>query len=167
MIGRYRVLADRIGHELTLLSEIVQRCESAMKRISQNPVDRDFYVSAAALNLHDFYNGLERLFEMIASEIDEATPGGSSWHRKLLTQMTVPLTDVRPAVLTRETALYLDEYLRFRHVVRSVYTLYLDAERVGALVTNLRPTYERVREELERFVRFLEHLSRADEEQGD
>ncbi len=103
---------------------------------------------------------------MIASEVDEAVLGGNSWHRELLTQMTIPLTDVRPAVLTRETARYLDGYLRFRHVVRSVYTLYLDAERVMTLVADLRPTYERMGGELERFTHFLERLSRADEDEG-
>ncbi len=45
MIARYRVLVDRIGHELTLLSESVQRCESAVERVRQNPVDKDFYVA--------------------------------------------------------------------------------------------------------------------------
>ena len=114
MIGRYRVLSDRVGHELALLGEVVQRCEGAMERAGQNPADRDFYVAAAALNLHDFYSGLERLFERIASEIDGAVPESGSWHRELLTQMTIPVTDVRPIVLTREAALYLDEYLRLR-----------------------------------------------------
>ena len=163
MIGQYRVLADRIGHELTLLNEIVQRCESGMERVNQNPADQDFYVAAAALHLHDFYNGLERLFEMIATEIDQAMPRGRSWHRDLLIQVTLPLTDIRPAVLTRETAHQLDEYLRFRHVVRSIYALHLDTERVGTLVAGLSSTYERVREEMEVFTHFLERLSRADE----
>lgn len=164
MIARYRVLADRIRHELTLLSEVVGQCEGAMERANQNPADRDFYAAAAALHLHDFYTGLERLFEMIAAEIDEAVPSGSSWHRELLTQMTILLTDVRPAVLTRETMLHLDEYLRFRHLVRHAYALHRDAEQVGTLVADLRPTYERTSGELEEFTRFLERLSRADEE---
>lgn len=50
-------------------------------------------------------------------------------------------------------------------MVRSVYALHLDVERVRTLVTGLRPTYERVRGELEEFTRFLERLSRADEEE--
>ena len=58
MIARYRVLADRIRHELTLLSEVVGQCEGAMERANQNPADRDFYAAAAALHLHDFYSGL-------------------------------------------------------------------------------------------------------------
>ena len=167
MIARYRVLADRISQELTLLCDVMQRCEGAVERARQNEADREFYIAAAALYLHDFYNGLERLFEVIASEVDGAMPGGGAWHRELLTQMTLPLTDVRPAVLTRETAYSLDEYLRFRHIVRSVYALHLDPERVEMLVVRLRPIYGQVQAELEAFVRFLERLVRADEESSD
>jgi hypothetical protein len=163
MIVRYRVLAERIELELALLGEVVQRCEDAMERAVQNVADRDFYVAAAALNLHDFYNGLERLFEIVAAEIDETVPRGSSWHRDLLTQMTIPLRDVRPPVLTRETAQYLDQYLRFCHLVRHAYSLHLDAKRVGTLVADMRMAYDRASEEMEAFVHFLERLSRADE----
>ena len=47
MIARYRVLADRIDQELTLLGEIVQRCEGAVDRAGQNEADREFYSAAA------------------------------------------------------------------------------------------------------------------------
>jgi len=60
-----------------------------------------------------------------------------------------------------------DEYLRFRHIVRSVYALHLDPERVEMLVVRLRPIYGQVQAELEAFVRFLERLVRADEESSD
>ena len=162
MIVRYRVLADRIEHELTLLNKIVQQSEAAMKRVNQNPADQEFYIAAAALHLHDFYNGLERLFEMIATEIDQTMPSGRAWHRELLTQMTLSIGDVRPSVLSGETAHRLEEYLRFRHVVRSVYALHLDAERIGVLVFNVGTAYRRVQEELAAFGGFLERLSRAD-----
>jgi len=163
MIARYGVLSDRIRHELALLEEVVQQCEHAMERARQNPPDRHLYATAAALHMHDFYNGLERLFEIIASEIDETAPTGSAWHRELLIQMTIPLTHIRPAVISVDLARELDEYLRFRHVVRRVYALQLDVERVIALVADLRPVYARTREDLEAFTGFLEHLKRADE----
>lgn len=166
MIARYRVLADRIKHELTLLNQVVQRCESALEHAASNPVDQDFYAAAAALHMHDFYNGLEQVFRMIAAEVDETVPNGGSCHRDLLTQMMIFLTDIRPAVLTRETVHHLDKYLRFRHLVRHAYALQLDVERVSTLVTDLRPTYELVREELVEFTHFLERLGRADEGLG-
>ena len=158
------VLADRIEYELALLGEVVQKCEQAVTRATQYPADQEFYIAAAALHLHNFYSGLERLFKMIATEMEQRVPSDRAWRRELLTQMAFPVTEVRPAVLDRETARLLDEYLRFRHVVHRVYALHLDAERVGVLVTRLRPIYERARKDLERFARFLRRLARADEE---
>jgi len=42
------------------------------------------YLDSAALNLHGFYSGLERLFELIARHVDGAIPSGETWHRDLL-----------------------------------------------------------------------------------
>ena len=52
----------------------------------------------------------------------------------------------------------LDEFLRFRHVVRNVYTLSLDGERIIKLVQQLRPVFTRVNNELISFADFLEHV---------
>lgn len=163
MISRYAVLANRIRHELMLLETIVTRCEHAMERSTQNPDDRDLYLAAAALHLHDFYSGTERVLETIANTLDGAIPEGRAWHRDLLTQMTLDLPDIRPPVLTAETAQALDEYLRFRHVVRNVYAFHLENEKVAPLVMHLRATFQPLRVELETFTRFLQHISRADE----
>jgi hypothetical protein len=163
MISRYVVLANRIQYELTFLEALVTRCERAMERSTQNPVDRDLYVAAAALHLHDFYSGAERILEMIASVIDSNVPTGRAWHRDLLTQMTLDLSDIRPPVLTVEATQALDEYLRFRHIVRNVYAFQLDVEKIAPLVLRLRATYSQLQVELETFAGFLQHISHADE----
>jgi hypothetical protein len=163
MIGRYVVLANRIHRELELLEIIVERCERAKARSVQNIADRDLYVAAIALHLHDFYSGIERVLEMIAVDVDDNVPMGRAWHRELLTQMTLDLSDIRPAVLTSGTVQALDEYLRFRHVVRNVYAFRLETEKVMPLVTQLRTTYEKLSLDLEVFMRFLHCISRADE----
>ncbi len=163
MISRYVVLANRIPHELTLLEAVVEQCERAKNRSLQNPEDRDLYVAAIALHLHDFYCGVERVLEMIAAEIEGKVPTDSAWHRELLTQMTLDLSDIRPSVLTAEVAQALDEYLRFRHVVRNVYAFRLDAERIMSLVTQLRMTYVKLCVDIEEFICFLQRLSEADE----
>ncbi|WP_369769939.1 hypothetical protein [Gloeocapsa sp. PCC 73106] len=62
-----------------------------------------------ALNLHGIYTGLERIFEVIATEIDLILPTGDKWHRDLLDQMAIEITTVRKAVITEETRLILDE----------------------------------------------------------
>lgn len=119
-------------------------------------------MAAAALDLHGFYAGLERLFELIANEIDNSPPTSSRWHRDLLEQMSLVVTDIRPAVLSPQTPIALLDYLEFRHVVRNVYTFNLHSDRVTELVHNLRPAFDLAHADLMNFATFLEEFSNAD-----
>ena len=164
MIARYAVVAGRIRQELTELERVVARAERAGKAARRQTKDQDLYLDAAALNLHDFYSGLERLFQQIATTVDGSMPGGPEWHRELLRQMRTALPSLRPQVLSAESAREVDEYLRFRHVVRSIYAFEFDPERIEPLVEHLRPCFERMQAELLAFADFLlAELARADE----
>src|SRR5689334_6467710 len=134
MIARYRVLAERIRAELEPLERVVGRAEGAMERASQHPQDQEYFLAAAALDLHGFYAGVERLLEQIAGEVDGGQPAGRRWHRDLLTQMGLAVPNVRPIVLAAESVAALTQYLEFHHVVRNVYTFTLRPERVTELV---------------------------------
>jgi hypothetical protein len=81
---------------------------------------RILYLDSVALNLHGFYTGIERLFELIARHIDESVPSDKNWHRSLLKQMTENYKNYRPAVISQSIFFELDEFRRFRHVVRNV-----------------------------------------------
>jgi uncharacterized protein YutE (UPF0331/DUF86 family) len=154
----YRVLAARIRAELEHIERIVDKAERAALLIRQHPVE-DVYVDAAAHNLHDFYSALERLFLHIAKVVDRSVPDGDRWHRDLLEQMCLPMSAVRPAVLQAGTVLQLDEYLRFRHVVRNVYSFHIDPQRVVQLVTGMRPLFRDVAEQIRQFAQMLEQWS--------
>ncbi|HEY5868853.1 MAG TPA: hypothetical protein VI542_25385 [Candidatus Tectomicrobia bacterium] len=162
MIARYLVVAGRIRQEVANLERVVTRAERAVAAVRQRPEDQELYLDAAALNLHDFYAGLERVFQHIAATIDRSMPDGSEWHRDLLRQMQVPLAPIRPQVLSEETIQALDEFLRFRHVVRNIYTFAFDPERIEHLVQRLHPCFARVRNELLGFADFLEQLAQED-----
>lgn len=84
------------------------------------PDEQEHFLSSLALNLHSFYNGLERVFEAIARRLDGSFPSGERWHRSLLKQMSQEVRGIRPAVLSFETAQKLDEFLAFRHRVRNL-----------------------------------------------
>jgi len=163
MIPRYRLLAARVRSELHTLERSVDQTEGALARAKQQPADQAYFVAAVAFELHSFYAGLERLFEVIGSDVEQSRPSGAAWHRDLLAQMTLPIADVRPAVVQLETQLALLEYLEFRHVVRHMYTFNLRAERVMELGRGLRPAFDLARRDLLRFAEFLDGLSTADE----
>jgi uncharacterized protein YutE (UPF0331/DUF86 family) len=159
VIGRYAVLAGRIRQDLAELERVVERVERAVQAGRRHTEEQDLLLDSAALNLHDFYSGLERIFTHIASDADQSVPSGPDWHRELLRQMTVEIPGLRPQVLSAEVAGALDEYLGFRHVVRHVYAFELDLERVERLVSRLRPTFRDLTVALSAFATFLECLA--------
>ena len=158
MIESYIILAGRIRKELADLERLVSRAKRAMTTSQTNPQDADLYIDSASLNLHDVYSGFERVFKQIASLVDGNVPSGADWYRELLEQMGLDLPQVRPPVLMADSIQRLDEYLRFRHVVRNVYTFSFDPERIGRLVTELDRTFLLVRQELLEFADFLEKV---------
>ena len=158
MIESYLVLGGRIRAELSDLERLVSRAEQAIQAAQKRRQDMEFYIDSAALNLHDVYAGLEHLFRQIASTVDGNVPSSSEWHRDLLDQMGLDLPSLRPPVLSVQVIHALEEYLRFRHVVRNVYTYLLDAERIGRLVRQLRPVFEQAKQELFIFAEFLERV---------
>jgi len=162
VISRYRLLARRIELEL----EELERTQAAIQRHWQTArktaTDQDAYLNSVALNLHSFYSALERIFELIALELDGGALGGDAWHTELLRQMSFELEDVRPAVIRTETAARLDEYRKFRHRIRNIYATNLDPDRMAPLVAGLVPLWPAIRQELAAFAAFLADLAGSD-----
>ena len=161
MIARYALLASRIRQDMAELERVVERVERAVQARRQDSAMQDLLLDSAALNLHDFYTGLERVFAQIASTVDQSVPTGADWHRELLRQMTVEVPSLRPRVLSAEVAGEADEFLRFRHVVRHLYAFELDPERVERLTSRLPTAFANVRTELIAFATFLEGTAPA------
>lgn len=150
-------LANRIRNELIELERVLHRMEAGWQRAERS--GDDYYLDGVALNLHGFYNGLERIFERIAAVMDDSVPRGENWHQVLLQQMTNEVTSVRPAVISHRTYSQLDEYRGFRHVVRNVYTFKFDPVKLEKLVMNAPPLFGQVRAELLAFADFLEEAT--------
>ncbi len=160
MIQGYLTLAGRIRLELGEIEQVVSRAERAMRSTYQNPQDQDLYIDSVALSLHDFYAGLERIFQQIGSTVDGSIPTGREWHRNLLRQMGADVIELRPPVLSTQVVQALDEYMRFRHVVRNIYAFQFDPERIERLVNQMRPTFVQAQSELFAFSTFLEQVGR-------
>lgn len=146
-------LAARIREECLSLESIVARIASGWERAKQS--SDDLYLDGVALNLHGFYNGLERLFELIAAVVDKAVPTGENSHQVLLQQMTAELHTLRPAVISESSARQLNEYRRFRHIVRHVYTFKFDPNRIEQLINEVPTLFNQVRAEMLAFADFL------------
>jgi len=163
---RYLAVAGRIRRELEEIEAVVARARDIWGRSESGTVDDEYRIDAIALNLHGFYAGLERIFETIATRIDQTVPEGGHWHQELLEQMSTDLPSVRPPVLSDSSRKQLDRYRGFRHVVRNVYTFEFDPEQIDLLMKHLPDTTEQVRNDLSAFADTLERIARENEEQS-
>ncbi len=66
--------------------------------------------------LHDFYNACEMAFKIIAIEINGGFVEEERCYKMLLYKMTIKISEIRPAPLSKKLAARLDEYLGFRHL---------------------------------------------------
>jgi hypothetical protein len=146
--------AARLRSELAELARVATRIDEGWRR-AQSSAD-DYYLDSVALNLHGLYSGRERIFVMIATVMDMSLPEGSQWHHLLLRQMTQEIPGVRPAVISEATCALLDEYRGFRHVVRNVYALELDPNRIEPLVKKTPALFAQVSAELLALAALLE-----------
>jgi hypothetical protein len=161
VISHYETLRQRIRLEIDELNQIRESVEQHWARFETSPEDKDAYLNSVALHLHNLYSGWERIFELIAVEVDGGVLGGTGWHTQLLRQMILDVPRVRPPVLKPATAEQLDEYRKFRHLVRNVYARMLDPARISPLVKALPELSETLGSELGAFLEFLGRLNKS------
>ena len=161
MNALYQELAERFRGEVLDLARVVQRAQQAWPQARKASDVQRVYLDSVALNLHGFYSGLEGIFELVARHVDRVLPAGDRWHRDLLGQMTGDLPDVRPAVIAQDNGQALDEFRRFRHLVRNVYTINLVPDRIAGLMSALPVLWPKLQAELLAFCDFLDELARA------
>lgn len=144
------VLVAEIKDELAKLGIVVQKLSS-----QKNRTDEEEVIESAALRLHNFYTGCERIFKLIASEVNGSVSHELDWHKRLLTQVALDIEGIRPAVISLQTRKDLEELLRFRHVVRNIYGFELDTDRIEDLINLATSIFPRLQKEVEKFIAFL------------
>jgi len=163
MIPRYHVFRERLANELKQIHRAADKAQRAFQSAARGGQSESFDLDAAALNLHGFYNGVERILEWVAREFDGTIPGGPAWHHELLEQMEMAIPTVRPAVIRPTTRVALVEYLGFRHIVRNLYTWDFDPPRLKRLIDALPQTLADLDTDLQQFSAFLDAAGHADE----
>ena len=151
------VLRRKITEELIKLEELVNRVNRLLLLIQQNddPIYLDGLMSGLALYVQNFYTGVERVFALIAKQIDGVTPSSADWHIQLLGQLLVPVPNVRPAIISQDTYEQLNEFRGFRHVSRNLYAYDLDHQRIIDLANKLIGCHQIFMEDMKKFDAFL------------
>lgn len=148
--GPVEAMKQRIVDELTALDRITRRLQTSLKQISDCP--NELERRGIATYVHDFYNGVERIFKRIAVTLNGSLPKGEHWHQELLEQMKKEQPGIRPPVI--DDALYsrLLDYLEFRHRFRNIYGDELLWTKLCPKVENIPDILAQLREQLVKII---------------
>ena len=154
MNKQFLTIKSLIKSDLNEIETVVNKVEKAWKKYKET--ENELYLDSVALNLHSFFTGFERIFKLIAREIDGTIPDDSAWQLSLLRQMSIEIEKVRPQVISKSTQDKLDEYRSFRHVIRNIYSFNIAENKLKPLVENISDTFRDVKNNLNDFLNELE-----------
>ncbi len=149
----FKVLKFSIQDEISKLALLDREKNALVKRRSSN-----YILRAGGSILHDFYTGIEKIFESIAKEIDNRIPMGEEWHSELLRQMTLDIPGLRPPVITANTEKKLREYLGFRHLFRKRYGFELDWQKLKKLLLGVGQVRTQLEKDIGKFFEDLDSI---------
>jgi hypothetical protein len=147
-------LKKQIEVELAQLHGLMDRHPQLLAKEPGDPLT-PIETDAIAALLHSFYTGVENLFKRISVALDAGSPKGDSWHIALLDSMARATAERRP-VISEELRMSLRRFLEFRHVFRHAYSFDLQWSKMAPLVGDCLPTFAKLKDEIESFVRELE-----------
>ena len=101
--------------------------------------------------LHSFYNGIENIIVMIFKGYGEVLPIGYNWHMELLEKTSIQCCN-RKIIFNSELKCQLEEYRKFRHLVRHIYNYKLNWAMMEGIMNNINSIWSRIKENLNKFI---------------
>ena len=151
-----RELIERIVDERSKIERTVEEIRTRLRRMeSASAEDIEDLKALIAMRLLLFYTGLEKIFGLVAREIDMDEPEGAEWHKNLLQQMAEARPS-RPPMISEETFAALIPVLRFRHRIRNIYVFELAPERTAENGKRVCDLLDPLSAELDIFIAYLE-----------
>ncbi len=149
----FKILKLSVGDEITKLKLLENEQRDLLKKRPSN-----YLLRAGGSILHDFYTGIEKIFESIAKEIDNRIPQGEEWHSEMLHQMTLDIHGLRPPVITGDMEKKLREYLGFWHLFRKRYGFELDWQKLKKLLIGMPQIRSELEKEMDIFFKKLNSI---------
>ncbi|MBS3947481.1 MAG: hypothetical protein KGZ57_04105 [Dethiobacter sp.] len=137
---RLVLLKAEIEAQLDAIAEIYLKIDLRKKETGPAAAESLGY------QLHNLYCAFEDLFSMVAAFFENHLEDKSRYHSELLKRMTLSVQGVRPAFLSRNSFVLLDNLRAFRHFFRHAYSYDLDERKLRIVLEDaekLRPLYRR------------------------
>lgn len=150
----------RFETELSEELENVRRIAEIIKvRMDNLPSSSDgayeVYIDSISHNIENFYMAVEEILKMICVATEEGLPEGERWHSILLKNMSRDVRNLRPPVISVKTYDLLDDFRKFRHLARNIYTFNIKPEKVLSLAKKLDTAFKCLKRDIKGFLHFL------------
>lgn len=129
----YVALRSFFDQECKLIDRNFEGLLDLLRKNPEQSIGHD--LRAEASYIHDFYNSAENLFKMIAEEMNGGIPRGESWHKLLLLEMKSGINGSRGPIISENLYNMLNECLKFRHLFRNSYGVFLDSIKTRQTAT--------------------------------
>ncbi len=158
--ARLLTLAADLKSDLDALARLQEDVETVLRQFSaKSPSRLEMRIPASLL--HDYYTGVEAALARVVETLNGGYPTGPESHRRLLELSALEVDGVRPAVISQESADALDEFRRFRHMIRHAYAARIEWDQLKRLLQALPKIHHRLAAELEQFIERLTRIADA------
>lgn len=132
---RLAVLRAEIQAQLDRFEEVMSVLEDRYVHLTN---DNPAYIESVAYQLHNLYNAVEDLMQIVAKAFENNVEDFSRWHTQLIDRLTLDIEGIRPALFTTDTARVLHKLRAFRHFFRHAYGMPLDSDQINQNVQQAR-----------------------------
>ena len=148
---KYSILLGYWKKQLAL----IDRLYSEVVRISLDSYENKYVFSLKAQQL---YTAIEDLLKQVAKAFENNISDVSSYHKELLVRLNTDVPKIRPALLSRESFLLLDEVRKFRHFIRHAYDCELDEKELKIILEKLKSDFHFVENDFASFEKYIVEL---------
>lgn len=141
--ARLTLLGSDVKAQMDVIETIYDKLDI---RTAELQPDDEIQLESAAYQLHNLYNAVEDLFQLVATHFENQIAGAGRWHTELLRRMNQDVEGVRPALLSNESYVLLNGLRSFRHFFRHAYAAPLEYAHLQINLDKarqLRPYLER------------------------
>ncbi len=108
-----------------------------------------------AYQIHNYYSCFEELAKGVAKAFENNIEDFSKYHKELIYRMKLDLLGFRPALISENAAVLLDEILKFRHRFLHAYNYQLNPAKVNEQRQNVLALALLLNIDLDKFEAFL------------
>ena len=142
----------KIEFEISQIDKLLADTEPLIKLAKNKTPDR-IESAALALFLHSFYGGIENLMKLYFKDRFGKLPTKKDWHKELLNSCFDDFN--QRALFNEDLRDTLEDYLKFRHFIRTNYNYKIKWEKMEHLVININDVWELIKKTLISYITYL------------